>query len=180
MRNIYERTYGNVTVIEHTDYKWGVVDKTGKEIVPFGKYDWIDGFEKGLARVKVGHQTSNLKDNDNKWGIINEQGEEVLPVEYDSVWNFFEKNRLYTMVIKDKIGHKVYLHILNKKLPVSAVRHDDNEADDNEADDNDNGWTERPTYEQYNGSYAQDVEGWSDQVINDAFDGEPDAYWNID
>ena len=39
---------------------------------------------------------------------------------------------------------------------------------------------EQPTYERYNGSYAQDVEGWSDQDIDDVFDGEPDAYWNID
>ncbi len=35
-------------------------------------------------------------------------------------------------------------------------------------------------YERYNGSYAQDVEGWSDQDIDDVFDGDPDAYWNID
>ena len=32
----------------------------------------------------------------------------------------------------------------------------------------------------YKGSYAQDVEGWSDEEIRDAFGGEPDAYWNID
>lgn len=39
---------------------------------------------------------------------------------------------------------------------------------------------EEMTYERYNGSYAQDVEGWSDQDIDDVFDGDPDAYWNID
>ena len=39
---------------------------------------------------------------------------------------------------------------------------------------------ERPTYIEYNGSYAQDIEGYSDQDINDAFDGHADAYWNID
>lgn len=39
---------------------------------------------------------------------------------------------------------------------------------------------EERTYERYNGSYAQDVEGWSDQDIDDVFDGNPDAYWNID
>lgn len=39
---------------------------------------------------------------------------------------------------------------------------------------------ERPTYDDYQGSYAQDVEGWSDQDINDVFDGDPDMYWNID
>ena len=42
------------------------------------------------------------------------------------------------------------------------------------------GCEERHTYGRYNGSYAQDVEGWSDQDIDDVFDGNPDAYWNID
>ena len=35
-------------------------------------------------------------------------------------------------------------------------------------------------YGEYAGTYAQDVAGYSDDVINDAFDGNPDAYWNID
>ncbi len=35
-------------------------------------------------------------------------------------------------------------------------------------------------YGQYAGTYAQDVEGLSDEFINDVLDGEPDAYWNID
>ncbi len=35
-------------------------------------------------------------------------------------------------------------------------------------------------YGEYAGSYAQDIMGYSDDVINDAFDGDPDAYWNID
>ena len=43
-----------------------------------------------------------------------------------------------------------------------------------------NMFEEERTYECYNGSYAQDVEGWSDQDIDDVFDGDPDAYWNID
>ena len=41
-------------------------------------------------------------------------------------------------------------------------------------------YEEERTYENYNGSYAQDVKGWSDQDIDDVFDGDPDAYWNID
>lgn len=39
---------------------------------------------------------------------------------------------------------------------------------------------ESQTYDNYNGTYAQDAEGWSDQMIDDVLDGEPDAYWNID
>lgn len=50
---------------------------------------------------------------------------------------------------------------------------------DNGFDLADDFWEEQ-TYERYNGSYAQDVEGWSDQDIDDVFDGDPDAYWNID
>ncbi len=36
------------------------------------------------------------------------------------------------------------------------------------------------SYGQYAGSYAQDVEGYSDDIIDEVFDGDPDAYWNID
>lgn len=39
---------------------------------------------------------------------------------------------------------------------------------------------ERESYGQYAGSYPQDVEGLSDDFINDVLDGDPDAYWNID
>lgn len=39
---------------------------------------------------------------------------------------------------------------------------------------------ERPTYERYGGSYAQDVMGYSDDDIDTVFDGDPLAYWNID
>lgn len=35
-------------------------------------------------------------------------------------------------------------------------------------------------YDEYAGSYAQDVEWLSDEFIDDVFDGNPDAYWNID
>lgn len=35
-------------------------------------------------------------------------------------------------------------------------------------------------YGAYAGTYAQDAMGYSDDIINDALDGEPDAYWNID
>lgn len=37
-----------------------------------------------------------------------------------------------------------------------------------------------PTYGRYGGSYAQDVMGYSDDDIDTIFDGDPDAYWNID
>ena len=35
-------------------------------------------------------------------------------------------------------------------------------------------------HDDYEGTYAHDVTGFDEETINDAFDGEPDAYWNID
>lgn len=50
-------------------------------------------------------------------------------------------------------------------------------------DEVDNGYCcegDTETYERYNGSYAQDVMGYSDDEIDTIFDGDPNAYWNID
>jgi hypothetical protein len=50
------------------------------------------------------------------------------------------------------------------------------------SDSNDYGFDDydRRTYDDYNGSYAQDEMGWSYQDIHDVFGGDADAYWNID
>ena len=39
---------------------------------------------------------------------------------------------------------------------------------------------EEEHYGKYHGSYAQDEEGWSDEMIDEVLDGVPEAYWNID
>ncbi len=39
---------------------------------------------------------------------------------------------------------------------------------------------EQEGFGKYRGSYAQDVMGYSDDDIDTIFDGDPDAYWNID
>lgn len=204
-RYICEKTFGNVTVVENSDYQWAVIDKEGNFIVPFGKYGWIDGFDSGLARVRTpknlwraqnvtgivlnlldekptiisgeeeirDYFAQDKKENPDKyakWGIINEKGEEVLPVIYDEVWNFFGKNRYSTKVEKDGCTSEVYFHDLNPELPVCG------EKTCWENNDDDYG----THYGEFEGTYAQDVMGYSDDVINDAFDGDADAYWNID
>lgn len=61
-------------------------------------------------------------------------------------------------------------------LCIVILKPSQNMIDDNYYDFNDYG----SDYGEYAGSYAQDVEGYSDDDINDAFDGDPEAYWNID
>lgn len=171
MVNKVEKQYGNVTVIQRSDYKWGIIDSNCNVAVPFGKYAWIDGFEKGLARVKIGHKSNAHANNGNKWGIINELGEEVLPVVYDEVWNFLGKGRFSTKAVKDGVEYDIRFDELNPALKPKRVI---STCDDN---DNDDYGTH---YGEFAGTYAQDVAGYSDDVINDAFDGDPEAYWNID
>lgn len=204
MSNRLEMTFGSVTVVRREDLQWGVVDNSGKEIVPFGKYAWIDKFEKGLCRVRSGGKTlytknisgiwteqgslildpqdiNNIVKEDQKqnpsqfakWGIINEQGEEVLPVEYDEVWNFYGKNRLSTKAVKNGVTTEAFFSQLNPSIQShnkTSVSYFDRPNFD---------YSER-RYDEYAGSYAQDVMGYDDDTIGDAFDGEPDAYWNID
>lgn len=204
IKYISQEKYGNVTVVENSKHQWAVIDNEGNFIVPFGKYGWIDGFDSGLARVRTNKNPGRINnitgiilnindehpvviqgkeeikkyyDNERvkhpenfaKWGIINEKGEEVLPVIYDDVWKFFGKNRYSTRVVKDGNTSEVYFHDLNPSLPKRGIRQSCYDYDDYGTH-----------YGEFAGSYAQDVMGYSDDVINDAFDGDPDAYWNID
>lgn len=35
-------------------------------------------------------------------------------------------------------------------------------------------------HDDFEGSYAHDYEGYDDETIYAVFEGDPDAYWNID
>ena len=165
--------------VQREDRQYGVVTADGREIVPFGKYDWIGGFDNGYARVKVGKNSNSLVENGNKWGIIDENGNEVLPVIYDDVWNFFRKGRKSTSIVKDGVRSLFVFPEFKRQESEKKNWTIEEEAcmEQREWDDSDEYGS---TFGEFSGSYAQDVMDYSDDVINDAFDGEPDAYWNID
>ena len=83
-----------IYTVQNNHFEYAVLNIDGTEVVPFGKYNWIDGFDNGLARVRIGNVTNGQKENGNKWGLINENGKEVLPLEYDDIWAFTVKNVL--------------------------------------------------------------------------------------
>ena len=173
---IKQNNYGVVNVVENDKYQYGIVDNTGETIVPFGKYGWISGFDHGLARVKsisgiasIDILTGTIENA--KWGIINENGEEVLPVIYDEIWNFFQKGRCNTKVVlhgNEKVFDLNSLCLSDYSSFRSSMNYSSYEDDYGSH------------YGEFAGSYAQDYMGYSDDVINDAFEGDPDAYWNID
>ena len=157
--------------VQDKNLGYAVLNIDGTEVVPYGKYSYIDGFDKGLARVKIGNVTNGQKNNGNKWGLINENGDEVLPIEYDDMWSFYGKNRATVRVVKGDVAQNI---VLSELLGVVEDQESGSLSDNYYADDYGS------SYGEYAGSYAQDVEGYSDDVIDDAFDGDPDAYWNID
>lgn len=169
--------YGEVKVVVNDNHKYGVLDKSDNVIVPFGKYGWISGFDHGLARVKsfCGKQRVDLLTGITeypKWGIIDESGNEVLPVEYDEIWNFFEKNRDDTLVYQNGTRKRF---LLSSRVLLSTY-HDRVHS----FEEMGHSYQEKEHFGEYAGTYAQDEMGYSDEFINDVLCGEPDAYWNID
>lgn len=102
--------FDGVMVICRRDGKWGVVDTDGNVRVPFGKYDIIDPFFMGLARVKIG-ELASLRGNHGKfhWGIIDLSGKEVVPVKYTELYEFSLNKRTRIRVGIDAEYHYLYL-----------------------------------------------------------------------
>jgi hypothetical protein len=158
----------SIFTIHCKDKGYAVVDVNGVEIIPYGKYIYIDGFDRGLARIRVRKETNDSTTTEYKWGVIDLSGKEVLPTEYDDIWNFYGKTYPTIVVIKDGKSYKVpFAQLVNN-------RNSDQSQDECYTDDY------GTHFGDYEGSYAQDEMGYSDDVINDAFDGDPEAYWNID
>lgn len=87
--------------LNHMDGQYEVITVDGETIVPKGKYQWIDSFDSGYARV-------NFYDGEDKyWGLIDDKGNEILPLKYYRIWNFFHKNRKWiTIEAIDEHGNK--------------------------------------------------------------------------
>lgn len=143
------------------DNGYCVVNHNGNFIIPYGEYAIIDGFTNGYARVK----------KNRKYGIVNTKGEIVLPVEFDNIWKFYQRTELRSTRIIMNGMDNLRFDFATGKLNDPNINHirQYNANDDYGRH-----------YGEYAGTYAQDVAGYSDDVINDALDGEPDAYWNID
>ena len=92
--------------------KYGFVDKTGKEVIPF-KYEWAVFFSEGLASVKF----------DGKYGFIDKTGREVVPFKYDLTLPFSEGlayvklNGKYGLI--DKSGKEIIPCKYDNILPFS-------------------------------------------------------------
>ena len=91
----------------------------------------------------------------------------------------FYPDFIITDVFTRKISKNKVFEYSNYKKQQEYTCEEEEEEEEEENDDDD--WfSECDTYERYNGSYAQDEMGYSDDDIDTIFDGDPSAYWNID
>ncbi len=88
-----------IIIRDYTNYTtdgYAMFDIEGKEIVPLGKYQRLEFFDRGLARVTC----------KKKWGLINTDGEEVQPLIYDKIWNFANKPYDTIILVKDGVQYE--------------------------------------------------------------------------
>lgn len=85
----------NRMVTQNDRGEWAVINASGKEIIPYGRYAKIDGFECQLAKVKKINTAifweNNTEEYFNTFGIVDIYGREVLPTIYEEVYKFYGK-----------------------------------------------------------------------------------------
>lgn len=113
---------------------------------------------------------------DGKLGVMDINENVILPIIYDSLseihYDGKECNVGYAMLNGEHGTIKKSVFISDEEA--KRFRALDNKRNMTSVE-----WT-RPTYDKYAGTYAQDEMGYSDDDIDTIFDGDPDAYWNID
>lgn len=169
-------TNTHVFVLQNKSQEWGVINLDDpynpKEIVPFGMYRYIWGYDSGHALVSS-KSIGNPGTFEGR-GIINSNGNLVVGFnEYKDIWNFYN-NQSGLIKVETLGGHE--LHLLKRNPLFKAVNGFVYRAKSY--------YEEEPIYGsgygEYSGTYAQDIAGLSDDIIDDAFEGDPEAYWNID
>jgi len=117
---------------------------------------------------------------DTLWSVIQEDESYVywcvnnIPNFIISIETLKQIRSIFPMFI---ITSNFLSHILDYRNQEDNEEYEYDEVyEDNRCYDNE----EKPTYERYQGSWAQDEMGYSDDDIDTIFDGDPLAYWNID
>ena len=106
LSNIWNSGFRDGMVTLSRNGKWGVIDKTSKELVPF-IYDYIGLFSDGVAPFNMGAEGFEgewrLFPNGGKWGLVDQTGKEIVPAIYE-FWGSFH-NGLITVLERSADGH---------------------------------------------------------------------------
>lgn len=173
---VHPKKYDRIILLEnglikvYKDNLIGLLDKCGKELLPL-KYSYLSDFKGRYASICLGGtKNENYPYNiiGGKWGMIDDEGnivnkcvnneEQVIPsTDYKPI------------VAEDATEYCKPTVLLSDYIPEEKTSYYDDYYYDNSDDDYDNGYSK---YGGYN--------GYDDQTIDDAFEGDPNLTWNID
>lgn len=167
--NIHLLDNGLIKVANENDDLYGLLDEQGKEILPI-KYSYISAFKGGRATICLGgwrdRRSGEIKDG--KWGVIDSTGKFIKDCVSDK-----EEELTGTY---DKKGDDVEVTPFEKPTIILSDAIPEPERNNYDyhdySTDGDDAYGSCSKYGGYN--------GYDDFTINEAFDGDPDATWNID
>lgn len=139
--------------------------------------EWILNYlDKGLElpfyKIKVFRY---IKDIEKAKEYLLSRYEDVLKYRYEKELNYKKKNEKYS-----KIQEKKTKSILKRYLKESGQTNYNDEDFEYELQQKERVEKYNPYPLGYEGTWAHDEAGYSNDDIDTIFDGDPDAYWNID
>lgn len=175
------KNIGNVISIIDRHLFENVQNSVRYEIKDIKQFDFVYLENSSLIQIKETLELSQLNLNI----VKTEKGEETNLLRY---WD--NLNRYAILIEKDLVEEikqnkeirltlfkEIVLANLGYYTKLTIDKFDPNKSNSEDKNDENYHWQ---TYDDYNGSYAQDYAGYSDQLIDDVFDGDADLYWNID
>ena len=154
----------------YKDNAIGLLDKRGKELLPL-KYSYLSDFMGKYATICLGGTKSkNYPYNiiGGKWGMIDDEGNIVNKCENNEE-QVIPSADSKPIVAEDTTDYRKPTVLLSDYIPEEKISYSDNYYYDNSDDDYDNGYSK---YGGYN--------GYDDDTIDSAFEGDPELTWNID
>lgn len=147
----------------------GLLDKEGHEILPM-KYSYISSFKGNYATICLGGEPGGYYNKiiGGKWGVIDSSGKFIKDCVSDNEEVLEEKN-LDNCKTNNQTAFKEPSVIMSDRIPKAKERSSYDDYD-YYRDDDDEG-----PYSKYGG-----YNGWDDNTIDEAFDGNPELTWNID
>ena len=148
--------------------KYYVIDNNGNYIIPPGKYDYIDGFKNGYARVMLKKDIlESDKDTGYRCGIVDSLDRIILPIEYTHIEDFFSLGRTSICICEGGLDcneqwqSNLYFYKYNILTKIKELEGD--------------------CYYGHYHDYIKDNRDYGEEYsIWDALDGEAEAAGNID
>lgn len=164
---------GLIKVSNEKEDLYGLLDNEGNEVLPI-KYSYISSFKGDLATICINGKRDDewpYRIRGGKWGVIDSTGKFLKECVSDNE-EILEEKECYRKQPDDIfVQFEEPSVVLTDRIPEREGRSSYDYGYDSYYDDGD----DDGPYSKYGG-----YNGWDDNAIDEAFDGNPELTWNID